>query len=110
MLSGSLKVKFLPLHCTVSCACLREMLPVVLHCVVLSVTKQKGFRKSPTLFFSCTISVVTLGATAAVPSHISAQKEAVCFLSITYASFMAVKCYAVLNSTSDVVELVLVLP
>lgn len=31
-----------------------------------------------------------LGATTAVPSHISAQKEAVGFLGIIYASFMAV--------------------
>lgn len=88
--------------CKVPASTLRSLLRVswrdVAHCSELhslSVTKYKAFQKSPTLFFSCTISVVTLGATAAVPSHISAQKEAVGFLGIIYASFMAVKYYVV---------------
>lgn len=95
MLNGTLYIKFLLLGCTASCLCPGEMLPVVLDCIVLSVTKYKGFQKSPTLFSSCAISMVMLGATAAVPSHISAQKEAVGFLGIIYASFMVVKCYTV---------------
>lgn len=39
-----------------------------------------------------------LGAMTGVPSHISAQKKAIGFLGIIYASFMAVKCYAVYES------------
>lgn len=95
MLSGSLYVKLLLLHCIASCMCPGEMLPIVLNCIVLSVTKYKGFQKSPSLFFSRTISMAMLGATAAFPGHISTQKEAVGCLAIIYAFFIAVKCYTV---------------
>lgn len=83
------------LCCTAFCMCPGEMLLIVLNCIVLSVAKYKGFQNSPTLFFSCNISLVMLGATTAVPTHISAQKGAIGFLGIIYVSFMAVKCYAV---------------
>lgn len=75
--------------------CPAEMLLIVLNCTVLSVAKYKGFHNSPALFFSGTISLVMLGATAAVLSHIAAQKGAIGFLGIIFVSFMAVKCYAV---------------
>lgn len=84
MLSGLLYIKFLLLYCIAPCLCPGEILPIDLNGIVWSGTKYKGFQKSPVLFFSY---MVMLGATEAVPSHISAQKEAICFPGIIYAFF-----------------------
>lgn len=51
MRSGSFYLKFLLLYCLAFFMYPEKMLPFVLNCIVLCVTKHKGFQKSPTLFF-----------------------------------------------------------
>lgn len=82
--SGSLYMKFLLLHYLVFCTYPGKMLPIVLNCIVLCVTKYK----SPPIFFffSCTISMVMLEATAAIPSHIFTEEEPLGFPGTIYAS------------------------
>lgn len=86
MRSGSFYLKFLLLYCLAFFMYPEKMLPFVLNCIVLCVTKHKGFQKSPALFFSCVISMVMLGATGAVPGHISIQKKVVGFPGTIYSS------------------------